>query len=54
MAANPLALFYAIEKLAPTVIELITEVVEAVSGSKTKRDAARKMGTIAARRILLG
>lgn len=54
MAASPLELFYAIEKLAPVVIDLIKEVVDAVKDSPTKRDAARKISLVAAKRILLG
>ncbi len=41
-------------KLAKPVLELVTEVIDAVSDSKTKRDAARRISTIAAKRILLG
>ena len=54
MATSPLELFYLIEKLAPPVIKLIGDVVNAVKDSKSERDAARKIGLIAARRILLG
>ena len=52
MAAS--ALFLAISKLAPPVIELVTEIVKAIQGSTTKRDAARKLAVVAARRIVLG
>ncbi len=39
-------------KLAPPVLELVLEVVEAVTGAKTKRDAARKMAVVAAKRMV--
>ncbi len=54
MAVSPLQLLYAIEKLSKPVLELVAEVIETVSSTKTKRDAARRLGTLAAKRILLG
>jgi hypothetical protein len=54
MATSPIELLYLIEKLAPPVLKLIGEVIGAVKESKTERDAARAIGLIAARKILLG
>lgn len=54
MPASPIAIYYLLETLAPKVLELIHEAVLAVKDSPTKRDAARKLGTLAAKRVLLG
>ncbi len=57
MAINPydiLALSGKLGKLAKPVLALIAEAIEAVSDTTNKRDAARKLGTLAAKRILLG
>lgn len=54
MAANPLAILKGIERLAPPVIELVGEVVDAVQGSATKRDAARRLVILAAKKTLTG
>lgn len=57
MGFNPydvIALAGKLGKLAKPVLELIAEAIDAVSESKTKRDAARKLSTLAAKRILLG
>lgn len=54
MAANPVAIFRAIDQLAPPVLDLLREVVEAISGSKTKRDAARRIIILAAKKTLTG
>ncbi len=42
----------AIAKLAPPVLELVSEIVTAVSGTKTKREAAYKVSLIAAKRMV--
>jgi hypothetical protein len=54
MASSPLAILQRLESLAKPVLELILEAVDAVQGSATKRDAARRLGTLAAKKILLG
>ena len=53
MGAKP-PVWWLIDRLAPPVLELITEVVEAVAESKSKRDAARRVITVAAKRVLTG
>jgi hypothetical protein len=54
VAASPLAILHAIERLAPPVIEFIGEAVEAVKDSPTKRDAARRLIILAAKKTLTG
>lgn len=54
MAASPLETLFKLEKLAEPVLELIIEAIQAVQGSSTKRDAARRLGTLAAKKVLLG
>ncbi len=54
MPSSALAIYYILETLAKPVLELIGEAVVAVKDSPTKRDAARKLGTLAAKKILLG
>lgn len=46
------AVVQAIARLAPPVLELVAEIVTAVQGSKTKRDAAIKVSLIAAKRMV--
>lgn len=54
MATSPLETLFKLEKLAQPVLDLILEAIEAVASSPSKRDAARKLGTLAAKRVLLG
>lgn len=54
MAANAVAIAQQLLRLAPPVIELVGEVVDAVTYSKTKRDAARRIITVAAKKLLTG
>lgn len=54
MVVSPIEVFYRIEKLAKPVLELISEAVDAVGQSTTKREAARRLGTLAAKKVLLG
>ncbi len=54
MAVSPVETLMKLESLAKPVLELILEAVQAVSGSITKREAARRLGTLAARKMLLG
>lgn len=54
MGANPLAILRILERLAPPVLELVGEVVDAVKGSATKRDAARRLVILAAKKTLTG
>lgn len=54
MASSPLETLMKLESLTKPVLDLVVEVIDAVKDSPTKRDAARKLGTIAAKRILLG
>lgn len=54
MATSPLETLSKLEKLAEPVLDLILEAITAVSGSITKREAARRLGTLAAKKVLLG
>lgn len=54
MGSSPMETLSKLEKLAMPVLELIIEAIDAVAGSSTKRDAARKLSAIAAKRLLLG
>ena len=51
-ASNVLSIAKAIADLAPPVLELVAELVSAVKGSKTKRDAARAAALVAAKRMV--
>lgn len=54
MGSNVMETFMKLESLAKPVLDLIVEAIDTVTGSTSKRDAARKLGTLAAKRILLG
>jgi hypothetical protein len=54
VAVDPILIFRAIDRLAPPVLELVGEIVRAVSDSKTKRDAARRIIILAAKKALTG
>lgn len=54
MAVSPVETLMKLESLAKPVLELILSAVEAVSAAKTEKEAARRLGTFAARKILLG
>lgn len=54
MGANPLQILRVLERLAPPVLELVGEAVEAVKDSPSKRDAARRLIILAAKKTLTG
>jgi len=54
VGSNPLAILHILERLAPPVLDLVGEVVDAVKGSATKRDAARRIIVLAAKKVLTG
>lgn len=54
MAVNPVALLKVLSQLAPPVLELVGEIVEAVASSPSKRDAARRVIVLAAKKALTG
>ncbi len=54
MGVSALETLFKLEQLAEPVLELIIEAIGAVANSSSKRDAARKLSTLAAKRLLLG
>ncbi len=54
MAASPLETLMKLEQLAEPVLELVLEAIGVVRQSTTKRDAARRLATLAAKKVLLG